>query len=106
MPVAALDSPVEPTASVLPSDESAREPPKPASARVFDALTYACCVHINPVCWQTRTAPAPAAEVSPWPPLMPVAALDSPKEPTASVLPSEERATGPKFAPERAFGAL
>src|SRR2546422_5430537 len=49
MPVAALSSICDPTASVLPSPLSAMEKPNWAPSRGFDALTYAICLHVEVV---------------------------------------------------------
>ena len=48
MPVAALVSKGAPTASVVPSDESATPNPNLSPPRVFDALMYACWAHAPP----------------------------------------------------------
>src|SRR5438105_267044 len=47
-PVAALSSPLAPTASVLPSLDSATLVPNKSSASVFEALTYACWLQLAP----------------------------------------------------------
>jgi hypothetical protein len=49
---------------------------------------YVVCAHIVPVCWNTYAAPLPGSVTSDWRPLMPVALLASPGEPTTSVSPS------------------
>jgi hypothetical protein len=48
MPVAAPSSSGAPTASVLPSPDSASAAPNESAGSVFDALTYACCTQVAP----------------------------------------------------------
>ena len=59
--------------------------PNASSPFVFDALTYACCIHVAPERVKTYTAPERAAALFVWSPPMPVAFDDSPFAPTASV---------------------
>ena len=92
-PVASLYSPVEPTASVLPSELSETASPNAAAVNVFDALTYACCDHVVPARVNTYAAPLKPAPAPLWSPLMPVDAALSPGPPTASVLPLPSSAT-------------
>src|SRR5262245_51763832 len=54
-PVGPLASAVAPTTIVSP--ETATEYPKRSSTSGFDALRYACCVHVEPERTYTYTAP-------------------------------------------------
>jgi hypothetical protein len=101
--MALLSSSIAPTASVSPN--SATEEPKLSFAPVFEALTYACWVHVVPLRTNTYTAPEPTALLSAWLPLTPVAVLASLDAPTASVSP-DSATEMLKLSPIPVFDAL
>src|SRR5881394_3698996 len=107
MPFAELSSPIAPTAIVEPLKDSARLAPKLSAAPVLDALTYASWCQLVSSRVNTYTAPAEAAALLAWSPLIPRAALFSTVAATASVEPSPDSETRPpKLSCFSAFDAL